>query len=408
MVTHDPIAASYADRVVFLADGQIVDELRDPNRGRHPRQDAQAGRVDPCGRSRVKGLIANKLRFAAHRIAVIARRRVHLGHARAHRDDPADVRRPVREHRQGHRRAWCAARRRSAATSGSRRTPADDSRVAGRDGRRTAPGRRGRARQRRRSTTRRSSDKNGKAIGNPGQGPPTLGFGWIPVPRAQPVPPRRGRAPAAARRRDRHRQGTAPTRAKLHVGDRGEDPHRRSPPKSYTIVGIARFGTADSLAGASVVAVHAARGAAASPNPGKVRRHRHRRQAGRVARRGRSATSRRRLGAARPGQHRGRSPARQLTEENQDAIDKQLRFFNIGPADLRVRRAHRRRVHHLQHVLDRRRATHPRDGVAARDRREPRQVIGQIIGESLVRRRDRVGRSASSAGVAARDRAARR
>ncbi|KUJ66721.1 hypothetical protein ACZ90_33870 [Streptomyces albus subsp. albus] len=30
MVTHDPVAASYADRVVFLADGQIVDELREP------------------------------------------------------------------------------------------------------------------------------------------------------------------------------------------------------------------------------------------------------------------------------------------------------------------------------------------------------------------------------------------
>ncbi len=30
MVTHDPVAASYADRVVFLADGHLVDELRDP------------------------------------------------------------------------------------------------------------------------------------------------------------------------------------------------------------------------------------------------------------------------------------------------------------------------------------------------------------------------------------------
>ncbi|MGR3934398.1 ABC transporter ATP-binding protein [Streptomyces sp. BRA346] len=30
MVTHDPVAAAYADRVVFLADGQIVDELLDP------------------------------------------------------------------------------------------------------------------------------------------------------------------------------------------------------------------------------------------------------------------------------------------------------------------------------------------------------------------------------------------
>ena len=32
MVTHDPVAASYADRVVFLADGRIVDELDAPPR----------------------------------------------------------------------------------------------------------------------------------------------------------------------------------------------------------------------------------------------------------------------------------------------------------------------------------------------------------------------------------------
>jgi putative ABC transport system ATP-binding protein len=30
MVTHDPGAASFADRVVFLVDGHVVDELRDP------------------------------------------------------------------------------------------------------------------------------------------------------------------------------------------------------------------------------------------------------------------------------------------------------------------------------------------------------------------------------------------
>ena len=32
MVTHDPVAASYTDRVLFLADGRIVDELRSPDR----------------------------------------------------------------------------------------------------------------------------------------------------------------------------------------------------------------------------------------------------------------------------------------------------------------------------------------------------------------------------------------
>ncbi len=30
MVTHDPVAASYADRVIFLADGRVVDEMQNP------------------------------------------------------------------------------------------------------------------------------------------------------------------------------------------------------------------------------------------------------------------------------------------------------------------------------------------------------------------------------------------
>ena len=33
MVTHDPGAAAYADRVVFLVDGAIVEELAAPTRG---------------------------------------------------------------------------------------------------------------------------------------------------------------------------------------------------------------------------------------------------------------------------------------------------------------------------------------------------------------------------------------
>jgi putative ABC transport system ATP-binding protein len=39
MVTHDPVAASYANRVVFLADGRIVDELS------HPTADAVLDRI---------------------------------------------------------------------------------------------------------------------------------------------------------------------------------------------------------------------------------------------------------------------------------------------------------------------------------------------------------------------------
>ena len=33
MVTHDPHGASYADRVLFLADGKVVDELDEPTAG---------------------------------------------------------------------------------------------------------------------------------------------------------------------------------------------------------------------------------------------------------------------------------------------------------------------------------------------------------------------------------------
>jgi putative ABC transport system ATP-binding protein len=34
MVTHDPVAASYADRAVFLADGRIVDDMANPTSDR--------------------------------------------------------------------------------------------------------------------------------------------------------------------------------------------------------------------------------------------------------------------------------------------------------------------------------------------------------------------------------------
>jgi putative ABC transport system ATP-binding protein len=34
MVTHDPVAAAYADRVVFLNDGKVVDEMLAPTADR--------------------------------------------------------------------------------------------------------------------------------------------------------------------------------------------------------------------------------------------------------------------------------------------------------------------------------------------------------------------------------------
>ena len=47
MVTHDPIAASYADRVLFLADGARRRRAAAADRRRRPRHDEAAGRA--CG-----------------------------------------------------------------------------------------------------------------------------------------------------------------------------------------------------------------------------------------------------------------------------------------------------------------------------------------------------------------------
>ena len=42
IVTHDPVAAAYCDRVLFLADGRIVEELREPDPGRRAGADGSA------------------------------------------------------------------------------------------------------------------------------------------------------------------------------------------------------------------------------------------------------------------------------------------------------------------------------------------------------------------------------
>ena len=48
MVTHDPVAASYADRAVFLADGRIVDEIVDPTAGDVLDRIKSLGGLTPC------------------------------------------------------------------------------------------------------------------------------------------------------------------------------------------------------------------------------------------------------------------------------------------------------------------------------------------------------------------------
>ena len=70
MVTHDPRGAAYADRVLFLADGKVVDELDGADGG--PGAGPDAGTRGPEMRKvTIKGLLAHKLRLALTALAIV-------------------------------------------------------------------------------------------------------------------------------------------------------------------------------------------------------------------------------------------------------------------------------------------------------------------------------------------------
>src|SRR4051812_9431106 len=90
-------------------------------------------------------------------------------------------------------------------------------------------------------------DRDGNAIG--GGGPPTAGIAWSNTPEINQFRLVAGHAPETNSQvvLDRH---TA-TRGKFIVGDKVQILTAR-PPKVYTVAGIAKFGSVDSLLGASI------------------------------------------------------------------------------------------------------------------------------------------------------------
>jgi putative ABC transport system permease protein len=92
-------------------------------------------------------------------------------------------------------------------------------------------------------------DKKDDAIGNPGQGAPTFGFNWVPDRRLNPYRLEPGsRAPEG------------PDQVVIDAGSAKEGDFKvgdqvnvltQGPPKEYQIVGIAKFGDADSAAGST-------------------------------------------------------------------------------------------------------------------------------------------------------------
>src|SRR5215472_14244732 len=92
--------------------------------------------------------------------------------------------------------------------------------------------------------------KDGKPIGNPGNGAPTLGGNWSTVPALNPFHLVSGHAPQAPDEVVIDKQSA--TKGHLAVGDT-TTVIANGPPQRVRIAGIVGFGTADSPAGASVV-----------------------------------------------------------------------------------------------------------------------------------------------------------
>ena len=106
MVTHEARAAAIADRVLFLADGLIVRDMRAHDAARRPRGDGGARRS--VIRVALKGLAGRNSRTSPDRARDRARRRDDERRLRPHGHDRQgvrrDLRRLVRRHRRGRHR----------------------------------------------------------------------------------------------------------------------------------------------------------------------------------------------------------------------------------------------------------------------------------------------------------------
>ena len=209
MVTHDPVAASYADRAVFLADGRIVDELDRPDGRQRARPHAHPGSLINVFthhqlHPRQQGPLPPDRRRRA------ARRRVHGRHARPDRhhqevatttSPPTSTSPPTQScARRSNRESRSRRRRRPGARSARRRSTT----VARRE--RRAGGRGAAARHRSRRRPRRPLLDANREPAVP------IALGVAGHTGAQPDGARL-RACAACARRDRHRPRVAPTRA---------------------------------------------------------------------------------------------------------------------------------------------------------------------------------------------------
>ena len=304
----------------------------------------------------VKGLLAHKLRLALTALAIVLGVTFISGtlvldrHPAQHLHHPVRQRLPARRlrgPRQGrlHRRRPGNARRASPSPS-----PCSASSAGARGGRGRGLGRRLRpVRGPRRQGRHHRRRPDPRALLRPRP--------------AAVLPPPGPRARHRPRPHDVVMDAGTATEVPLRRGDQRVRVLLAGPPQTFTLTGIVSFGTADNLAGATLAAfdlptaqqLFDLRRASSTPStcwprPGPTRRRS-------------SAPSPR---SCRRGSRW--SPARPWPTSRPAPSTRRSSFFSDRAAGLRLHLAVRRRVHHLQHVLDHRGPADPGAGPAAHRR----------------------------------------
>ena len=166
----------------------------------------------------------------------------------------------------------------------------------------------------------------------------------------------------------------------------------------YTIVGILTFGGGESFGGAGAALLLPAEAQRLLGQPGRFDQIDVAAQPG-VA----PGQLRDRIRAELPGTVDVRTGAEQADHRHQQPGTQPRRPAHV-PADLRLRRAGRRRLHHLQHLLDHRRPAHARVRAAAHARRlaPPDPALGRL--RRAAARRARRGARPARAGSRSRRR----
>ena len=227
---------------------------------------------------------------------------------------------------------------------------------------------------------------------------PTFGFSWLPRPFGEANVITRGHQPAAAD--EVVLDEKTASESGYRIGDEVPIIFLTGTPETFQFVGVFRFGDSDSTAGAHACRVHSAHRAAGRRPRRRVGLHLRGGEAGRLA-----------ADAGGQRAHGGRGHARrpEVRGAHRQGAGRRAGQQREGPArvpqhllaGVRVHRAVRRLVHHLQHLLDHRRPTLTRAGAAARAR---------CVGEAghAIGRGGGVRRGAAVVGARARARRARR